>query len=296
MRIERLEAPACEGGESPLWDAEAQALYYLDNTGCKVHRWDAASGAVRSWDMPSIITAMALRASGGLVVALRTGIHGLDLESGRLERLAPLPDPSPFVFNDGKADPRGRFVLGATTANFAEPKPDGGVYAFDPNHELRRLDTGIHFSNSNCWSPDYRIFYFSDSFTKATYAYDYDLETGALANRRPFADTTSLGGVPDGATTDVDGLVWMAIFRAGKVVAFRPDGRLERTVEVPVRLASSVTFGGPDLDRLYVTTIAHDVVAAAAGGDQPAPEPGAGSVFVIEGLGACGQAEPRYAG
>jgi sugar lactone lactonase YvrE len=296
MRIERIEAPRCDGGESPLWDARAQVLWFIDNTGQKVHRHHPGTGANASWDMPNIVTALALRESGGVVVALRSGLHALDVETGALELLAPLPDPPPFVFNDGKADPRGRFVVGASTTKFANPQPEGGVYCLDPDHTLRLLDTGIHFSNGNCWSPDYKLFYFSDSFTAITYAFDYDLETGALANRRRFADTSELGGVPDGATTDRDGLLWMAIFRGAKVVAFRPDGRIERIIETPVRLPSAVMFGGPDLDLLYLTTIARDVVTAAQGGPAQAPEAAAGYVHVIEGLGARGLPEPRYAG
>ena len=121
------------------------------------------------------------------------------------------------------------------------------------------------------------------------YAYDYDIVTGEVGNKRPFVETRELGGMPDGATVDRDGLVWAAIFRGGKIAAFRPDGRLERVVKMPVQLTSSVMFGGPDLDQLYVTTIEKGHFG------EPSEE-GAGDVYVIEGLGARGSPEPRYAG
>jgi L-arabinonolactonase len=255
MRIARLDTRRCAGGEGPLWDPLEQALYFIDNFGQKVHRYDSAAGTTRSWDVPSVITALALRERGGAIVTLRSGIHSLDFKTGALELISPLASPPPLVFNDGKVDGRGRFIIGASTANFAHPTPDGGLYILDPNHGLRVLDTGVHFSNGPCWSPDCKTLYFSDSWLYTTYAYDYDIGTGQVANKRPFVDTRELGGMPDGATVDREGLLWMAIFRGGKIAAFRPDGCLERVVEMPVRLTSSVMFGGPDLDHLYVTTI-----------------------------------------
>jgi L-arabinonolactonase len=294
MKITKLDAPKCDGGENPMWDPRREVLHYIDNSGMKVHSYDPASETSRTLDMPTVITTLVLRQGGGAVVTLRSGIHFLDLDTGELELIHPLPDPPPHVFNDGKVDARGRFLIGASTANFADPGPDGGLFRLDPDLTLTRLDSGIHFSNSPCWSPDWSTFYFSDSWINTTYAYDYDAGTGTVSNRRPFVNTSHLGGLPDGATVDAEGLYWVAVFRAGKIAAYRPNGTLERAIDMPVRLPSSVAFGGPDLDRLYVTTIAHDV---AAGGDEGSSDDGqAGSLFVIEGLGARGRPEPEFAG
>jgi len=295
VRIIRLEAPRCRGGENPIWDAAKQVLHYIDNSGKKVHTFTPASGTTRSFDMPTVITTLVLRQGGGAVVTLRSGVHFLDLDTGELQLVDPLPDPPPYVFNDGKVDGRGRFLIGASTANFAAPAPDGGLFRLDPDRTLTRLDTGIHFSNGPCWSPDWRTLYFSDSWINTIYAYDYDADAGAVSNRRIFATTAELGGLPDGATVDEDGLYWVAVFRAGKIAAFRPDGKLERLIEMPVKLASSVAFGGPNLDQLYVTTIAHDVAGQAQGKAERADDQ-AGSLFVVDGLGARGRAEPLFAG
>jgi L-arabinonolactonase len=289
MQITRLDAPRCKGGENPMWDGISHKLYYIDNSGQKVHWLEPASGATRTLDMPDVITTLVLRESGGAVVTLRTGIHFLDFESGELELVSPLADPPPHVFNDGKVDSRGRFIIGASTANFAKPAPDGGLFRFGLDRTLTRLDSGIHFSNSACWSPDGERFYFSDSWLNTTYAYDYDIETGSVSNRRIFVNTTPLGGLPDGATVDADGLYWVALYRGGKIVAFRPDGQLERVVEMPIKLVSSVMFGGPALDRLFVTTIEHGSLG------EPSEE-GAGDLYVIDGLGVRGLPEHRYAG
>ena len=252
-------------------------------------RWILRQAQSTTLDMPSIITTLVLRESGGAVATLRTGIHFLDFESGELELISPLADPPSHVFNDGKVDSQGRFLIGASTARFADPTPDGGLFRLDPDRSLTRLDSGIHFSNGPCWSPDGRTFYFSDSWLSTAYAYDYDIETGSVANRRSFVNTSDLGGLPDGATVDADGLYWVAVYRAGKIAAFRPDGKLERSIEMPVSLVSSVMFGGPELDRLFVTTIEQ-------GSHGEPTEPYAGSLYVIDGLGTRGLPEHRYAG
>lgn len=289
MKITRLDAPECKGGENPMWDAERGELHYIDNAGCKVHSYNPETGAARTLEMPSVITTLVLRRGGGAVVTLRSGIHFLDLDTGALEMIDPLPDPPPYVYNDGKVDSRGRFLIGGSTANFANPGPDGGLFRLDPDRTVRRLDSGVHFSNSPCWSPDEKTFYFSDSWLDTTYAYDYDVETGAVSNRRPFVNTRPLGGLPDGSTVDREGRYWVAVYQGGKIGAYRPDGSLERTIDMPVKLVSSVAFGGADLDRLFVTTIAHGMLGEPV-------EDGAGALYVIDGLGAQGRPEHRYAG
>jgi L-arabinonolactonase len=289
MKITRLAAPECKGGENPMWDAERGELHYIDNAGCKVHSYDPETGATRTFDMPNVITTLVLRRGGGAVVTLRSGIHFLDLGSGVLELIEPLADPPPYVYNDGKVDSRGRFLIGGSTANFTAPSPDGGLFRLDRDLSVSRLDSGIHFSNSPCWSPDEKTFYFSDSWIDTTFAYDYDVETGTVSNRRPFVNTREMGGLPDGATVDVDGLYWVAVYQGGKIAAYRPDGSLERAIDMPVKLVSSVAFGGPDLDRLFVTTIAHGALGEPT-------EDGAGALYVIDGLGTRGRLEHRFVG
>jgi L-arabinonolactonase len=289
VKISRVDTAHCVLGEGPVWDAATHSLYFLDIGQKRIHRFAPRDGATRSWETPARVGAMALREAGGAVLAMGDSICTLDFDSGSVTPIASAHQPSQATFNDGKVDRRGRFIIGSCCTDLANPQPVGGVFSLGANHKLVRLDSNILFSNGPCFSPDGRIFYFSDSGHYACYAYDYDDESGTLSNKRLFADTRGLGGMPDGATVDSDGLVWIAIFRGGKVAAFRPDGRVERVVEMPVKLSVSVMFGGERLDQLFVTTI--DPVFF-----HEAPEEGAGDLYVIEGLGARGLPEPRYAG
>lgn len=290
MKISRIDTRPCLVGESPIWDGQDQALYFVDIVGKCVNRYHPVSGETKSWNVPGIIGSMALREQGGAIIALSDGVYALDFDSGETAPLAVINGHDPRIqFNDGKVDRRGRFIVGSTHSDIVNTLPLGSIYSLGRDHELRVIDKGIHISNGPCWSPDNRTFYFSDSKTFSIYAYDYDVETGEAANRRLFASTQDLGGIPDGATIDSDGLMWMAICEGTKVVAFRPDGAVERVVDMPMKLPASVMFGGPDLDQLFVTSIDPSLLG------RPKEEFG-GATFVIEGLGAKGIAEPRYAG
>ena len=290
MKIEKVDTPRCGLGEGAVWDAEERALYFLDIWGKKVLRYDPESSETRSWDVPGHVGAMALRQGGGAVLAMQDSLFTLDFESGATEKIAGPAWTDPDVtINDGAADRRGRFVFGGCCAGMDNPRPIGGLFSLGTDHSISRLDSGVHQSNSHCFSPDGKTLYCADSFLNNAYAYDYDVDTGEVSGKRVFVNTAELGGCPDGSAVDSDGLVWMSIFEGAKVAAFRPDGTLERTVDLPARLISSVAWGGPDLDRLYVTTIDPEQFG------RPAEEAG-GYVYVIEGLGARGVPEARYAG
>jgi L-arabinonolactonase len=114
--------------------------------------------------------------------------------------------------------------------------------------------------------------------------------TGDIANRRLFASTAEVEGSPDGAAVDAEGFLWNARVAAGQIARYDPDGRVERTIRMPVLNTASVMFGGPDLDILFVTSMARLLP------DRSAPEPEAGSLFAIRGLGIKGLPEPRFAG
>jgi L-arabinonolactonase len=290
MKIRRTKAPKCLVGEGPVWDVREQALYLVDIVGKVVHRYDPATETTRSWNVGAIIGSMALRERGGAVVALRDGIYSLDFDSGAVQPHALPQNLNPRVqFNDGKVDRRGRFIVGSGDSQLRDTQSIGSLYRLDADASLTELDTKIAISNGPCWSPDNETLYFSDSLLYSIYAYDYDIATGTVANRRLFADTRELGGIPDGATVDRDGLMWMAICEGAKVVAFQPGGKIERVIDMPVKLTASVMFGGPDLDQLYVTTIDPALLGRPTGD-------GDGETWVIEGLGARGIPEPRYAG
>jgi L-arabinonolactonase len=291
MKVHKVDTLHCMAGEGPVWDVAEQALYFVDIVGRKVHRYHPSSGQTRSWEVPKVIGSMALREQGGAIVALPNGVHALDFGTGAVTPLA-LPeglDPR-IQFNDGKVDRRGRFIVGTTDSKIE--KDIGVVYSLGIDHRLTVIDTGITISNGPCWSPDSSTFYFSDSKRYVIYAYDYDLATGRASNKREWVNTRDLGGFPDGTTVDAEGRVWSALCEGSKVVAWNPNGKVEQVIDFPTTLTSSVMFGGPGLDQLYVTTLDPRALPFLNKPD----EAEAGNTFVVEGLGVKGLPEPRFAG
>ncbi len=289
LRIELIVDARAALGEGPLWDVEEQRLYWIDSLGPAVHACDAAGGSRRTWPLPEPVGSLALRRRGGAVVALRSGFHFLDFDTGKVDRVIE-PDPGiPRIrMNDGKVDHRGRFVAGYMDTE----ERDGlcGLYSLGPDLAVRKLDQGIVCSNGPCWSPDGRVFYFADTSREVIYAYDYDEATGEVSRRRVFATFEEMRGYPDGATVDAEGCLWSVEVYSGRLIRFAPDGSVDRMVGLPVGSTTSITFGGPDLDIAFITSMARPI-----GGVAP-PEREAGGVFAVHGLGVRGLPEPRFAG
>ncbi|HEX9837321.1 MAG TPA: SMP-30/gluconolactonase/LRE family protein [Alphaproteobacteria bacterium] len=302
MRIECVLDCANYLGEGPVWDAGEGRLYWVDGTGRRVGkpsiwRLDPKSGKVETWSLDHDVGALALRAGGGAVLALDDGFYLFDFDSGALELVQLIEAEEPRTrLNDGKCDRRGRFFAGGMDDK--EELALCGLWRLDPDLTVTKVDDGIICSNGPCWSPDDARFYFADTFAEELWVYDYDIAAGALANRRVFASTRDDAGVADGSTVDEDGYLWNAQLIGGELVRYAPDGTVERRIGMPVRNVTSVMFGGPRLDELYVTSMArvkhpavHDHFAVEA-----RPQFLAGSLFRITGLGIRGVPEPRFAG
>ena len=288
MKITRLPLPRCSVGEGPVWDEAEQALYYIDILEKRVLRWDPVSGDHRSWGVPAMIGSMALRESGGAIVALPDGIHALDFESGAVTPFALFDPADPAVqLADGKVDRAGRFVFG--TSHRQAKEPVGGLWSLGADGRISRLDEGLILGNGPCFSTDDRTLYHADSMRQAIYAYDYDLATGSAFNRRNFFDSSVYGPIPDGATIDANGDMWVAICEGGVVLRLSPDGEVRQAIEMPTRLPASCMFFGPDLDRLFVPSIDPSFL-----GREPAEADG--WCYVVDGLGVRGLPEPRYRG
>ena len=276
-------------GEVPVWDVEEQALYWVDIEGALLQRFHPATGAVRRWEMPERLCALALREKGGLVVALASGFAFFDPETGAIERLAAPEAHLPGNrMNDGKCDRRGRFWAGTMDDSLRERT--AALYRLDADLSCHRMETGIGISNSLAWSPDDRTFYYADTLVKTIFAYDFDIDTGAIRNRRVFADCRHQSGAPDGSTIDADGFLWNAHWDGWKLVRYAPDGRVDREVKLPVQKPTSCMFGGPDLATLYVTSAIWD-----HGAEDLKSQPRAGGLFALD-VGARGLPEPRFAG
>jgi len=296
MEIMTLDITPCAAGEGPVWDVQEQALYFIDMAAKHVLRYDYQSKETKRWDAPLGPASLAVRERGGVIVALENTVNALDCNSGTWSLFTDMADMSPEIrFNDGKVDRRGRFCVGTSDRKWAEQSAEryrleAGLYTLGAKRTYSaELNKVFCTTNGPCWSPDNRTFYISDSMRDLIYAYDYDIQTGKVRDQRLFATTGELGGVPDGATVDADGRMWVAMYSGGKLVCFKPNGSVERIIPMPVINPSSVSFGGPDLDELFVTSINPSAFG------QPAEQDG-GRVFKITGLGARGIPESRYIG
>jgi sugar lactone lactonase YvrE len=274
-------------GESPVWDSRRDALWWLDILGRAVHRWTPALGH-GAWPLPEQAGCIGLCATGGLVCGTRTGFLLVDPAGGG----PPTPLAQPVAgsrdvrFNDGRADRHGAFWSGTVH----ERRVEGGaaLYRLAPDGACATVVTGLTVVNGIAFSPDGAAMYFSDSHAREVYRADLDPATGLPGPHRPFVRFAPDWGLPDGATVDADGCLWIAGINGGRVLRFRPDGALDRTIALPVSQPTSCTFGGPELRTLYVTSARRGLTDAAL-----AREPLAGSVLALD-VGVAGLPEPAY--
>jgi sugar lactone lactonase YvrE len=290
----RLEEPewtcvvpaTAEVSEIPLWSDDA--LYWVDIFEPSLNR-STLDGATRKWPLPELAGSFALCAGrGDAIVAIGDGLHLLDLESGRLRRVAEAPyDRTHFRFNDGRCDARGRFWVG-TLRERTSNMPDGsGAFWRFGRDGLHRLIEGITIANGIAFSPSGDTMYIADSISSEVWAFEYDLDTGDVGPRRRFA-TLPPGAPPDGAAVDADGGYWVALFGAGRILRFAPNGQLDRELRAPVSYPTMVAFGGRDLDVLYVTSARRPLSP-----EQRAVESCAGGLFACS-VGAVGLPEPFF--
>lgn len=277
-------------GEGPVWDAESQRLHWIDSADGRIFRSTHDGRELRSWHLDEPIGSIAVSRDGSyFLAALKSGLHRIDAASGEQELLVdPEPDLPNNRLNDGKVDRQGRFIFGSMDT--LEEQASGRLYSYTPEGQLNTLDEGIVVSNGPCFSPDGRTLYFSDTWTGLIWSYDYDPATGAATNRRTFATVdTSTGGAADGATVDADGYLWQALVYGGKIIRYAPDGSVDRIVETPVLKVTSLAFGGPEMNTLFVTSMAKPPLPRF-------PEDGQqrGSLFAVSGLGVRGLPEPRF--
>lgn len=276
-------------GESIVWDGREGALYWTNIHDREIWRWDPLGGNEPAvTPMPERVGALGLSEGGGLVLALEKGFALW--RDGALERVADVDaDQRTTRLNDGRVDPAGRFVCGGMDEGVPQ-RPLAKLYGLDAKGGVSTVLEGVSCMNSLCWSPDGGTLYFTDMPTRRIDAFDYDLASGALSNRRMFASLAGEPGLADGSIVDAEGCLWNAQWQGNKLVRYLPDGSVEREVRLPVSNPTCMAFGGPDLDILFVTTAWFTLDAR-----QRAAEPHAGSLFAFR-PGVSGRKEARYAG
>lgn len=274
-------------GESPVWDAQNECLYWVDGVSCKIHRYNLRSGSFQEWSLPSMVGSVGLSQGHRLVVGLQDGIYELDLETTDLRALFKFSTPDDRVrFNDGKVDRQGRFLCGSMGV---DANPRGELYRVSADGHTEVLANGIRISNSLCFSPNGDTIYFADSLDRTIRAYRYSAASEPLEEPRILLETNAYGSAPDGATVDSEGYLWVSLVQAGKIGRFDSEGQLDRLIDAPIDMPSCVAFGGPDMSTLYLTSIKDSGTGRAV-----SYHPSGGHVFAIEGLGVTGIPETRF--
>lgn len=277
-------------GEGPIWDEEANCLYWVDISGRKLFRYDPARQENISFDIGQPVGTVVPRASGGVVLAVQHGFAAYDLD-GR--HLTPLVDPEPHLpdnrFNDGKCDPAGRFWAG--TMAFSAAKGAGALYRLDTDLGIHKMLANVTISNGIVWSLDHKTLYYIDSQPGTVTAFAYDVATGAIDNGRVIIQVPPASGAPDGMAIDSKGMLWIAHYGGGCVRRWHPaTGEILQTIRLPVSRVTACAFGGPRLDTLYITTASQQMTAV-----EREKEPHAGGLFAVQ-PGGQGVATFRFGG
>jgi len=282
-------------GEGPWWDSRAGLLYWIDIAGKSLHVYDPAHASDRALSLGKKPGSAVGRASVGgapasLLMAMEDGFAFIDPDTGAISPLFdPEADRPGNRFNDGKCDSRGRFWVGSM--DDAEAERSGALYRLGPDLACERVLDGLGISNGLAWSPDDRAMYFIDTLNRRVDAFDFEGETGGISNRRTAFDVPHDMGFPDGMTIDEEGMLWIALWMGWGLGRWDPlTGRLLERVHIPVARTSSCAFGGPSLDRLYITT-----ASVGLGPEEKEGQPDAGGLFVYE-PGLKGAAFTPFAG
>ena len=275
--VECLWPASATLGEGPLWSPREAALYWVDIKAPALHRFRPEDGDRTSWVMPEPIGWVIERANGrGLVAGFKErGFAFLTPGTMATEVIGqPEPDYPDNRFNDAKADAAGRIWAGTMDDN--EREASGCLYRLDPNLDWHRVDKGYCVTNGPALSPDGATLYHTDTFESTIYAFNLS-PNGKLSNKRVFVTIPEGDGYPDGMTCDAEGGLWVAHFGGWRITRFRPDGSADRVIEMPVSQVTSCAFGGPGLDRLFVTS-----ACIGLNKDELAEQPLAGGLFALD--------------
>lgn len=239
-------------GEGPLWVAEEQAVYWLDIVQKNVHRYSIENGTKKTWPLAFEVTSLMKRKNGGFIGTVRDGFAFIDLGTGSYSPIAlPEEDITGNRFNDGKLDSQGNFWAGSMDE--AEKEHSGALYRISPELQIEKVDDDYIITNGPAFSPDGQTAYHNDTIKRVIYAFEFN--DGKLSNKREFYKFRDESeGYPDGMTVDVEGNIWQCSFAGSRITKFSPKGGILDVIAMPVPNITSCTFGGPELDTLFITS------------------------------------------
>ena len=261
----------CGTGETPTWDDQAETLYFCDIPAGRLHRFHPATGEKTSWQLPEVLGSFALCRSGRILVCQKQKLMMFDPATETLDLFARIAEPDTNRLNDGKVGPDGCFWVG-TINEGSDGLPSGNLYRVTPAGEVETKVEGLKNANGLAWTADGRTMYHSDTRGPWIDCWDFDPKTGAITNRRRFADVPNEEGRPDGGALDMEGFYWSAGSGMGVINRFAPDGRLVEKVAMPVPNATMPCFAG---DRLFITS------ATPKDEEQRRAFPSAGGLFMM---------------
>ncbi len=273
-------------GEGPMWHPIERCLYFIDITEKSLHRLDIHTMTHQTWLMPDYLGAVLPSVqTDTVIITMGRGVYRFNTKNAKLTLVTELiPKNKPeWRMNDAKCDALGRLWIGvahATTEN-----PTGGLWCLDLDGSLTQRESGISISNGLGFSPDHKTFYYTDGLRYRVYAYDFDLPTGQISNRRIFIQYPFSPAEPDGLTVDSAGDIWQAVWESGRLYRYAPDGRCLQVVDMPVARPTSCMIGGDDYRQLFITSC-----SLSLGETSVLPEP-AGAIFVYD-LVTPGMPEP----
>jgi L-arabinonolactonase len=275
-------------GERIIWSPAHGEVQWTDIHGKAFWTFNPRTGAAKSVALPERLACFAPLGGSRLLAGFASGLAGYDLAAGAREPIAAIEADQPTTrLNDGKLDRQGRLVFG-TMDESPDAQPIGRVWSFDVERP-RILFEGVRIANSIAFSPDGRLMYFADTPERVIWRYDYDIGSGDVSNRRLFVESAPGHGAPDGSAVDADGCLWNAEWGGGRVTRYRPDGRIDRRIQLPCSQITCCAFGGADLATLFITS-------ARGGLDRArlAAEPEAGGLFAVD-VGVKGLADAPFA-
>jgi sugar lactone lactonase YvrE len=277
-------------GECPLWEPHEQRLYWVDIEGREIHRFDPASGRDEHRVVPGRPGSLVWTGEPRrFLVGMETGLVWFDWESGETTPWLELePAGTGNRMNDGRTDPAGRYWVGSMYERPADRRFTGMLHRVASDGAATTVRTQIGVSNALAFDADRSRMYFADTLRDTVWRFDYDLDSGEAHHETAFVDFTNLPGGPDGACVDADGCLWVAAVYGWAVLRFTPDGRLDRTIELPVQAPTMPAFGGPDLTTMFITSIGSGASREMVDSDVPP-----GSLLAVD-AGVAGRVDPPF--